>query len=189
MATEIMNDRGVEYHDNGRIFLRHLTPDDVADGYIEWFKDEIVTEFLDSRELTRDDIIDYIVDGERSRLHFMYGIFDASSRTHIGNVKIGPIQWNHLVSDLVCVIGERSFWGKGLAKEAIALGNRIAFEVYGMRKLSGGIASGNIGSIKAYTGARWVIEATMKGHHLINGEPQDRIVVSCFNPVCFPEHA
>lgn len=55
-----------------------------------------------------------------------------------------------------------------------------------MRKVSGGIASGNVGSIKAYTGADWVIEAIMKGHHLINEEPQDRIVVSCFNPKFFP---
>ena len=37
---------------------------------------------------------------------------------------------------------------------------------------SGGISSGNNGSIKAYTCADWVIEATMKGNHLINGEPQ-----------------
>lgn len=180
------DDIGVEYGDGGRIFLRRLTPDDVADSYIEWFRDEIVTEFLDSRQLSRDDIIAYIVDGARNRQHFMYGIFDAASRSHIGNVKIGPIQWQHRVSDLVCVIGERRFWGQGLAKEAIALGNRIAFDVHGMRKLSGGIAAGNIGSVKAYTGADWVIEATLKGHHLINGEPHDRIVVSCFNPAFFP---
>ena len=85
------------------------------------------------------------------------------------------------------MIGVKEFWGKGLAKEAILLGNRIAFGVHGMRKVSGGIASGNVGSIKAYTGADWVIEATMKGHHIINGEAQDRVVVSCFNPAYFPK--
>lgn len=180
------NDIGVIYEAGGRVYLRRLTADDVSQDYLDWFEDATVTEFLDSRSLTKESVIDYIEDGAKSRLHYMYGIFDSESDRHIGNLKIGPIQWNHLVSDLVCVIGDRDFWGKGLAKEAIRLGNRVAFEVHGMRKVSGGIASGNIGSIKAYTGADWVIEATMKGHHLINGEAQDRIVVSCFNPKFFP---
>lgn len=181
------DDIGVEYTDGGRIFLRRLTAEDVSQDYIDWFQDEMVTEFLDSRKLTPESVIDYIESGAAAKLHYMYGIFDSESRRHIGNLKVGPIQWNHLVSDLVCVIGARAFWGKGLAKEAIRLGNRVAFDTHGMRKVSGGIASGNIGSIKAYTGADWVIEATMKGHHLIKGEPQDRVVVSCFSPKFFPQ--
>lgn len=181
------DDIGVEYEDGGRIFLRRLTAEDVSQDYIDWFEDATVTEFLDSRRLTPESVIDYIESGAAAKLHYMYGIFDRKSGRHIGNLKVGPIQWNHLVSDLVCVIGAREFWGKGLAKEAIRLGNRVAFDTHGMRKVSGGIASGNIGSIKAYTGADWVIEATMRGHHLINGEAQDRVVVSCFNPKFFPK--
>ncbi|WP_217621151.1 GNAT family N-acetyltransferase [Pseudosulfitobacter pseudonitzschiae] len=159
----------------------------MTDIYIEWFRDSVVTEFLNSRNLNQADVTSYIVEGAEKKIHYMYGIFDDETDRHIGNIKVGPIQWDNLVSDLVCVIGDRNYWGKGLAKEAIRLGNRVAFDVHGMRKVSGGIASGNIGSIKAYTGADWVIEATMSGHHLIDGKPQDRIVVSCFNPEFFPD--
>lgn len=181
----VSDDIGVIYEDSGRIYLRRLTEKDVSQDYLDWFKDESVTQFLDSSNLTYTSVVEYIKTGEESRTHYMYGIFDKDTKRHIGNLKIGPIQWRHLISDLVCVIGARDFWGKGLAKEAIRLGNRIAFDVYGMRKVSGGIASDNIGSIKAYTGADWVIEAVMKGHHLINDQPQDRVVVSCFNPKYF----
>lgn len=174
------------FHDEGRIYLRQLTPEDVTDSYLSWFSDAVVTEFLTARSLSREDVVDYMVQGAADKLHYMYGIFDRENDVHIGNVKVGPINWNNRVSDLVCVIGNRDYWGKGIAKEAIRLGNRIAFDVYDMRKVSGGIASENIGSIKAYTGADWVIEATMKGHHLVNGEAQDRVVVSCFNPKYFP---
>ena len=184
---ENVNNVGQRYDDYGRVYLRRLTPEDVTDIYIEWFRDSIVTEFLNSRDLTQDDVTRYIVEGAEKKIHYMYGIFDDETDLHIGNIKVGPIQWDNLVSDLVCVIGDRNYWGKGLAKEAIRLGNRVAFDVHGMRKVSGGIASGNIGSIKAYTGADWVIEATMNGHHLIDGKPQDRIVVSCFNPAFFPD--
>jgi len=171
----------------GRVYLRRLTPQDVTDSYIEWFRDTSVTEFLDARDLTRAELENYIVDGEKHRTHYMYGIFDCELDIHIGNLKIGPIQWNHRISDLVCVIGRREFWGQGLAKDAIRIGNRVAFEEFDLRKVTGGIASGNIGSIKAYTGADWVIEGTLRGHHLINGESQDRVIVSCFNPRYFSE--
>jgi RimJ/RimL family protein N-acetyltransferase len=69
------------------------------------------------------------------------------------------------------------------------MGGEVAFREYGFRKLSGGIADGNVGSLKAYTRAGWVVEGRLKGHHLINGEPRDRILVSCFNPAFFPKEA
>jgi len=172
---------------DGRIYLRALQPEDVSDEYISWFKNSVVTEFLDAKGITKQDAIDYIVKGRETRTHFMYGIFDTENDIHIGNVKIGPIMWEHLTSDLVTVIGNRDYWGKGIATDAIRTANKIAFEKYGIRKLSGGIAEGNVGSIKAYTRADWVIEARMRGHHLIKGEAQDRIVVSCFNPKFFPD--
>ncbi|MCB2076179.1 MAG: GNAT family N-acetyltransferase [Novosphingobium sp.] len=172
-----------------RVSLRPLTEEDITDEYVSWFGDAIVTEYLDSRNLTVDDCREYLRNGRETRTHFMYAVIDNESGLHIGNVKIGPINWAHGTSDLVTVIGRREFWGKGLATEAIRAGIEIAFKDYGIRKLSGGIAEGNEGSVKAYTRAGWVIEARMKGHHLIDGEPRDRIVVSCFNPEFFPETA
>lgn len=173
--------------DGFRVLLRPMTEDDVTEEYISWFQDTVVTEYLDSRGITVADAREYLRSGRESRSYFMYAVIDKDSGLHIGNVKLGPISWMHGTSDLVTVIGRREFWGKGLATEAISLGNRIAFEEYGIRKLSGGIADGNIGSVKAYTKAGWVVEARLAGHHLIDGEPRDRIVVSCFNPAFFPD--
>lgn len=170
-----------------RVSLRPMQEDDINEEYISWFKDTIVTEYLDSRGITIDDARAYLRNGYETRSYFMYAVIDRESGLHIGNVKLGPISWMHGTSDLVTVIGRREFWGKGLATEAISLGNQIAFEEHGIRKLSGGIADGNIGSVKAYTKAGWVIEARLKGHHLIDGQARDRIVVSCFNPAFFPD--
>lgn len=174
------------FDDGGRVMLRELHEADVDETYLSWFQDATVTEFLDAKKISREDAINYMRHGRETRSYFMYALIAKDSNAHIGNVKIGPIQWAHLISDLVTVIGCREYWGKGLATEAIRLGNRVAFETYGIRKLSGGIADGNVGSVKAYTGAGWVIEGRLKGHHLINGEPRDRIIVSCFNPKFFP---
>ena len=169
------------------IYLRVLSAVDVTDDYVGWFSDSVVHEFLDSKNISKQDAIDYIELGIAENHYYVYGIFDESNQKHIGNLKVGPIDRNHGTSDLVTVIGDRNYWGKGLATKAIKLGNIIAFETHDIRKLSGGIAENNVGSIKAYTRAGWIVEAIMKGHHLINGMPQDRVVVSCFNPKYFED--
>jgi len=169
------------------IYVRELKKEDVTEEYVKWFSDSVVNEYLTSRNITIQDAVDYIEFGKSEKQYYVYGIFDASNQKHIGNLKVGPIDLNHGTSDLVTVIGDRNYWGKGLATKAIRLGNTIAFETYDIRKLSGGIAENNIGSIKAYTRAGWIVEAILKGHHLINGMPQDRVVVSCFNPKYFED--
>lgn len=175
------------YDDGGRVYLRQLTPRDINETYLSWFRDPDVTHFLDARNLTYDDVASYMVEGRESGLHVMYGIIAKDTDKHIGNVKIGPINWKHGTAGLVTFIGEKNYWGKGIAREAIKIGIRLAFDLHGLRKLSDGVAEGNIGSEKAYCAAGFIVEGRMTGHHLINGEARDRIVISCFNPKYFPD--
>ncbi|WP_061249373.1 GNAT family N-acetyltransferase [Leptospira alstonii] len=169
-----------------RIFLRELNSRDIDDRYLSWFKSNSqVTEFLESKDLTYESVTKFIQDGKETKSFFIYAICMLDSNLHIGNLKIGNIDKNHMISDLVVVIGDQNFWRKGIATEAIKLGNQIAFEIYDIRKLSGGMYSDNIASIKCYTKAGWVEEARLKGHYLLNGKVLDRVCVSCFNPKYF----
>ncbi|GAB4207616.1 MAG: GNAT family protein [Bacteroidia bacterium] len=170
-----------------RVYLRELTHDDVNEEYLSWFRDNQVTSFLevDGKSLTKKIVEDYIDEGRNTGNYYMYAICYKDNNKHIGNLKIGPINKKHLVSDLVCVIGDKNYWGKGLATEAIQLGNQLAFEKYNIRKLHGQIYADNIGSIKAYCKAGWIIEGVIKGRYLVNGAPMDQILVSCNNPKYF----
>ena len=38
---------------------------------------------------------------------------------HIGNIKLGPINWIHRYGDISLLIGDKDYWGKGIATEAI----------------------------------------------------------------------
>lgn len=171
------------------ISLRELTPEDIDERYLSWFLDSVVTQFLSARNLTRQDVLDYIEEGRRSGTYYMLAVCDSASGKHIGNVKVGPIDHANGTSDLVTVIGDRSFWGKGLATEAIALASQLAFDVYGIRKLCGSIISNNVGSIKSYTRGGWHVECVRKHQYLIDGQDQDEVFVGCFNPKLAPTAA
>lgn len=174
-----------------RIYLRPLSLDDVTERYLGWLRDQEVKAFLevDGNELSLDDIRSYILAGPSSGSYFMYAICLRENDLHIGNVKVGPINMKHLIADLPVVIGDKDFWGKGIAVEAIALGNQIAFAEHGIRKLHGQIYRSNIGSIKAYCRAGWIIEGVIRGRYLVDGKPMDQVLVSCNNPEFLPsEH-
>lgn len=167
-----------------RVFLRPLTKDDVTENYLSWFNDETVTKFLEvsGGSLTKQIVIDYIQNGIDTKSYYMYAICLVENKKHIGNLKIGPIDYRHNFSDFITVIGDRTQWGKGLATEAIKLGINLAFDKYKIRMLSAGISSDNIGSIKAYTNAGFIIAGILKNHYFFNNKYQDRVMVSCFNP-------
>lgn len=173
-----LNDK--RFSEGQRVFLRPLFPADVNDRYVSWFADGTVVSFLEARNVTRDAAIAYLLHGLESGEYFMCALCDRITGTHIGNVKLGPIAWNHGTSDLVTVIGDRTFWGRGLATEAINLGSRLMLEGIGLRKLHGAIYASNVGSVNAYTRGGWIVEGRLKDHVLHEGEPMDVVLVSCF---------
>jgi RimJ/RimL family protein N-acetyltransferase len=164
-----------------RLFLRPLLEADIDERYVAWFADQRVTQFLEARNISVEESRNHLRAGRESGRFFMYAVCLKGTGTHIGNVKIGPINRLHRTADLVTVIGDRAAWGKGYAAEAIALGSHVAFESYGLRKLHGAILADNVGSIKAYTRAGWVIEGRLREHHLADGAPMDLVLVSCFS--------
>ena len=173
--------RAVEAVVSDTVSLRPLTESDITGRYLSWFRDERVTRYLEAKNLTRQEAIDHLRRGIESGDWFLYAI--CVDGLHIGNLKIGPIDRRHGLADLVTIIGDPDYWGRGYATEAVRQGVALAWSL-GIRKLAAGIWSDNIGSVKAYTRAGFTIEATLRDHYLLNGKPQDRVCVSAWNPAC-----
>ncbi|MHB8770853.1 MAG: GNAT family N-acetyltransferase [Syntrophales bacterium] len=167
---------------SARIHLRELTHADVTDRYLSWFRDAEVTRFLEAHDLTYQEVIEYMDQGRKTGTYFLYAICVNENSLHIGNLKIGPLSQRHGVSDMVTVIGDKAYWGQGIATEAITLGVKIAFGRYHVRKLSASMYSDNIGSLKAYLNAGWFEEARLKAHGIVEGKLVDGVYVACFNP-------
>jgi len=157
--------------------------------YVSWFenRDGHLDYFTGSgREFSKSDILKDYQTGISTGKWFYY-LIESTSGDKIGNIKIGPIDHRNKTSDLVCLVGNRSYLGKGIASRAIDIANKIAFEKYDIQRLHGGMYASNIPSIKAYTRAGWFIEATFKGYYWVNGKSEDRVCVACLNPKYFPD--
>lgn len=171
-----------------RVHLARLTVEDIDDRVVSWFQIEDLTRFYSGRgrRYVRDEMICEMESAEAAGTLFTYGVFLNDDLRLIGTLRMGPLDRRHRISDMPLIIGERPADSKGLAVEAIRLGNEIAFEIHDIRKLFGGMFEANTAAIRAYSRAGWVEEGRLIGHYLVDGKPMDRILYACFNPRYFP---
>lgn len=169
--------------------IRLLEIEEIDERIMSWFNDDsLMLYYTNSKTaISYDTLVDAIKKGRQDGNNFTYGIYYKENGLCIGTLKIGPINHSHKISDLVVLIGDKNYHGRGLAIEAIRLGNTIAFEHHGIRKLFGGMYASNQSSVKAYIRGGWVIESILHGHYLNNELNEDRIEVGCFNPKLFSQ--
>jgi RimJ/RimL family protein N-acetyltransferase len=75
------------------------------------------------------------------------------------------------------LIGERAYWGRGIATEVISLVSRYAFDELKLRKVTAGCYDTNRGAIKAFEKAGFVREGLRKKQYLCNGEYVDHVML------------
>lgn len=172
-----------------RLYLKEIEISEIDDKVMSWFEnDELMKYYTNSKnKISKTVLIDAILKGKEQGNIITYGIYTLSNGTLIGTIKLGPINFNQKTSDLVVLIGNKDYLGKGYSVDAIKLGNELAFKYYNLRKLYGGMYMSNIPSIKAYRRAGWLVEGRLKGFYYNENKNEDRLLVGCFNPIYFSD--
>ncbi len=166
---------------NSALYLRLLTPDDVGAHYLRWMHNPAIVQYLESRWSvhTIDSIKKYVAETNASGNNFLFGMFLLESHQHIGNIKIGNVNWIHRFADVGLMIGEETAWGKGYGTEAIRLVAQYAFEEINLHKLVAGIYTSNVGSYRAFIKAGWREVGLLAKHRLLHGVYVDEWLMEC----------
>ncbi len=165
---------------NGKtLYLREVRESDVTDNYYCWMNDPQVTQYLEVRytPLSMESIRSFVrsMDGQRDDVFL--AICNKADGRHIGNIKLGPINWIHGFGDISLLIGEQAFWGRGKAAEAISLITEYAFMTLNLNKVKAGCYAGNKGSEKAFIKAGFVREGVLKNQWRTQGGFMDEILL------------
>lgn len=170
--------------DGNLVFLRDFRNSDVDENYQRWMSDHEVTHYIESRFTapTRESLEAWVrkVNSD-PRTMFLTMVAKDSGR-NIGTVKLGPINWMHRVADLGILIGEKSYWGKGYATEAIRLMIDFCFERLNLHKVTANCYAANVGSAKAFEKVGFFIEGRRRSHCFVDGEYVDMLQLGMINP-------
>lgn len=160
--------------------LKTLTHENASPHYFDWLQDPQVTRFLEVRHLnfSSEEIQNFINYMFEDKNNILFGIFVKNTQKHIGNIKLGPINWVYSRADIGLLIGDKEYWGKGFATEAIEAVVKVAQENLNIHRLQAGAYASNIGSIKAFKKANFDQEGLLKDYWSIDGEYEDEILLA-----------
>ena len=151
-----------------KVHLKKININRISKEYETWMNDWEIIKFTEQRfkKTSIKDIKNYLKKINNSKNDFIYGIYikDRKNDIHIGNIKIGSINFYHKRAEISYFIGNKFFWNKGVGKKAINLILNIAKNKFKLKKIIAGVYSLNRSSINVLLSNGFKKEATLKSH-------------------------
>lgn len=162
-----------------KICLRPITASDINRKYLSWLNDAEVTKYIETGQfpVTKKDLEAFYNELKKSKTDVMFAIIEKKTGSHIGNIKLGGINWVHRYTDLGIMIGDKKHWGKGCGAEACTLLLEYAFNRLNLNKVFLGIYATHTSAIKTYQKAGFRIEGKLKNMLIIDGKYTDKILM------------
>ena len=157
--------------------LRPLSLDDVSGTYINWLNDAEVCEFNSHHAYpyTRELAVEYVTSIRSQKRDLVLAIIAKDSNKHIGNISLQNIHPTNQSAEYAIIIGDKEYWGKGIAKEASVLILKHGFEELNLHRISCGTSVKNIPMQKLATSLGFAQEGIRKDAMFKNGEFVDVI--------------
>ncbi len=167
-----------------RVTLRPVELSDVNDSYLRWMNDPEVNRYMETRfrSNTLEDIRAFVEKMSTDPGALFMAILLGNEGGHIGNIKLGAISGIHRRSEISFFLGDKRFWGKGLASEAIVLLSEYGLNNLHLIKITGGCYSNNTGSIRTFEKSGYTCEGILRRHYLCDGKLVDRLCFARFAP-------
>lgn len=161
-------------------YMKTLHLNNVSGKYIDWINDFEIVKYTEQKffKQTKNKIKKYIYEKLHSSTDLLLGIF--FQQLHIGNIKLGNINWTHSTCDISFIIGDNKFLKKGIGTLAIRKMVNFAFKKLRLKKINAGYYSNNIASKKVLKKCGFVIEGKKRKNISFNGKRIDIILAGIF---------
>ena len=177
-----MEDKVISTIETKRLTLKPLGLDFLSKTYLRWMQDIQVVMHMESggEDYTFKMLEDYLIKIEKNKI-FFWAITLKNTNQHIGNIKIDPIDFRNLSGEYGIMIGDKSTWGKGYAKEASIEVINFCFNELSLRKINLGVISNNQKALSLYKSLGFIEEGRSKKHVLLHDTYTDLVRMALFN--------
>lgn len=164
-----------------RLKLEPLSIKYCSSKYVKWLNDPEIYKYLDTRGgYTYKKLFDYLTNYTEQHVYF-WAIIIKEDNSHIGNIKVDPINKSNQTGEFGILMGDKNKWGKGYAKEATKVVIDYCFKVLELRKITLGVIKDNIAAVKLYQNLGFETEGIYKMHGIYNGKFCDALRMAKFN--------
>lgn len=159
------------------IYLKTLGPEHLEGNYVNWFNDAEVCKYNSHHTYPycREQAAKYIEKTEESKSDLVLAIIAKDTGKHIGNISLQKVDYINRSAEYAIILGEKEYWGKGIAKEASLLILKHGFEALNLNRVYCGTSVKNIAMQKLAYALNMKEEGRRKEALYKNGEYVDVI--------------
>lgn len=177
-----MDNKRITTIETKRLILKPLGLDFLSKTYLDWMQDTQVVIHMESggADYTFEMLEEYLTKIEKNKT-FSWAITLKNNNQHIGNIKIDPIDYKNLYGEYGIMIGDKTNWGKGYAKEASIEVIKFCFNQLSLRKINLGVTSNHTKALSLYKSLGFTEEERLKKHVIHHDKYTDIVRMAMFN--------
>lgn len=163
-----------------QVYLRPLERTDLNERYLGWLNDPEVTRYLETGVFptTMQDLEKFHAGVTGSSSEVIFAVVEQKSDEHIGNVKLGPINWVHRRAMFGIMIGDKRFWGRGVGEEVTRMMVEYAFHRLNLHRVSLAVFAEHEAGIRCYRAVGFKDEGRFREEMFVAGTYKDRLWMS-----------
>jgi ribosomal-protein-alanine N-acetyltransferase len=161
-----------------RLTLKRLSAKHISTDYVNWMNDSEVNMYLETRgNYTLELLKSYIEEQYKNEIYF-WAIHLKNSNKHIGNIKIDPINMEANSGEYGILMGDKTNWGKGYAKEASLRIIKYCFKELKLSTITLGVIEDNIKAAFLYENMGFILDEVKKDVGIYNNKLRNALRMS-----------
>lgn len=110
----------------------------VSENYLSWMNDKETTKFIDKAKSNTSisDLNSFARKMINSKSDFFFAILLKKNLLHIGNVRLGPVNFKLMKSNFGIMIGHHKYRGRGMGTEVLNLIKKFSFNHLKLNQLN-----------------------------------------------------
>lgn len=139
------------------IQLERLLPQDVTIEYVNWLNDSRINRYLECRrqQHTLESTRSYVKSIASVNTELLFGIFELQTNQHVGNIKLGNIDYTNKRCEIGVMIGDTRYRRRGFASRAVNLISEYANKSLNLELIIAGCYEANLSSRKMFKKLGW----------------------------------
>lgn len=164
-----------------RVKLTRFNVKMISEKYIKWMNTREILEFTEQRYVknTKTKIYNYIKEKAKSKNEFLYAINIKDKKkewVHVGNIKIGPIDFLHKTAEIGYFVGDKSLHKKGIATSSIREICKLAKKKFKLKKIIANVYADNLSSKKVLIKNSFKLEGILKKQFIYKNKRVDNLI-------------
>ncbi len=129
-----------------KVYLRALEKEDISGNYFQWFNDQEVCRFNSHGRFPNnmEKMEAYLHRAYTDPSLVVFAIISRKNDVHVGNISLQGINLIDRSAEYAIILGEKDYWGKGIAKESSDLILHHGFMNLNLNRIYCGTTDDNI---------------------------------------------